>query len=503
MHSAPAVAAAAGVPSVAALLAPSGIIHLNNNSKSDTNNTAEKRSVDIDATTASSSSSSNNNAEHNHHHTECRISNSSDRPAVAIAAAARSSSQEESAAAAAAAANSKSTSKPLSDNKDSFSSVSPRVLSLRVSENMKQQHKHKQQQQQRRATMMPLLMDKQMKNNKSSAVEAALHTPSLVRIPKSDGQRALNLKAKLSHVSRYFKPNNYKSVISLSSSTKRRVAEAAGGRGKKSSTRMARGARTASSSITLIVSKRREPRTPRPLAAVIVAEERIIMMVMKQMMIENGLELPRRLISALCVPLMIGSTPLRRIIDGISCTEATICTVGALSFQDNNKSNEPLNISFKNCALEIELQKEMGKMMRSKEEGVRMIIITEERESNLTLKSLSKSTPSVKSSDKSDTDVVLTMINDDYDDDNVDDDGEGEKKMRDDDEDKDDDKEAATGWVAHDIPTLTTCDDEPTMTLRCQSTTAVTSQTNDVPADEDDDDDLEVEVSIHLYYYCQ
>lgn len=112
--------------------------------------------------------------------------------------------------------------------------------------------------------------------------------------------------------------------------------------------------------------------------------------------------------------------------DGISCTEATMFTVGALSFQDNDKSNKPLNASFKNDKYQVSTK--VG------------------HESNSTIKSVSKSTLSDKSSDKSD--MSRTNRHDKFDDEEI--------------------------MSALNIPTLTTC--EPTMTLKCQSAT-VTSQT--------------------------
>ncbi|XP_015596287.1 trinucleotide repeat-containing gene 6C protein isoform X2 [Cephus cinctus] len=131
--------------------------------------------------------------------------------------------------------------------------------------------------------------------------------------------------------------------------------------------------------------------------------------------------------------------------DGISRTEATIFTVGALSFQDNDKSNKPLNASFKDDKYQVSTKVDL--------------------KSNSKVKSVSKSTLSVKSSDKSETSHTARL-------------------------DESDDEEQVRSAV--NIPTLTTC--EPTMTLTRQSAT-VTSQTNAVPASRvenhsnDDDDD--------------
>ena len=138
--------------------------------------------------------------------------------------------------------------------------------------------------------------------------------------------------------------------------------------------------------------------------------------------------------------------------DGISCTEATIFTVGALSFQDNDKSNKPLNDSFKNDKYQVSTK--IG------------------HESNSTVKSVSKSTLSDKSSNKSDMSRTRR--------------------------DKSDDKERIRSAV--NIPILTIC--EPTMTLKCQSAT-VTSQTIAVPVSQrencsnDDDDDIRSEPWVH------
>ncbi|XP_023288422.1 trinucleotide repeat-containing gene 6C protein isoform X2 [Orussus abietinus] len=115
--------------------------------------------------------------------------------------------------------------------------------------------------------------------------------------------------------------------------------------------------------------------------------------------------------------------------DGISRTEATIFTVGALSFQDNDKSNEPLNASFKNDEYQV-----------STKVGLK----------DSTIKHVSKSTPSDKSSDKSDMSRATRLQ---Y---------EGDERVR----------------SEVNIPTLTTC--EPTMTLTRQPAT-VTSQINAVP----------------------
>ncbi|KAK0168678.1 hypothetical protein PV327_002454 [Microctonus hyperodae] len=121
--------------------------------------------------------------------------------------------------------------------------------------------------------------------------------------------------------------------------------------------------------------------------------------------------------------------------DGINRTEATIFTVGALSFQDNDKSNKPLNDSFKNYKYQVSAKVD--------------------HESNVNVKSVSKSTLSVKSSDKSEMSHQARLdITDD------------------------DDNDVNSVRSAVNIPTLTTC--EPTMTLKSQSAT-VTSQTNSVP----------------------
>ncbi|XP_033214194.1 trinucleotide repeat-containing gene 6C protein isoform X3 [Belonocnema kinseyi] len=139
--------------------------------------------------------------------------------------------------------------------------------------------------------------------------------------------------------------------------------------------------------------------------------------------------------------------------NGINCTEATMFTVGALSFQDNDKSNKPLNDSFKNDKYQVSTK--IG------------------HESNSTVKSVSKSTLSDKSSNKSELSRTGRDISDD--------------------------KERVRSAV--NIPTLTIC--EPTMTLKCQSAT-VTSQTNAVPvsqpencSNEDDDDDIRSQPWVH------
>ncbi|XP_023248225.1 protein Gawky isoform X7 [Copidosoma floridanum] len=430
----------------------------------------------------------NNNAEHNHHyhhnHHKCRKvrKSSSSKTWRRWPGGLLRLNKRRRPASSQAAANSKSTSKPLSDNKDSFRSLSPRVLSIRRSSSrlfsggsgsggggdarISYGRKDK--------------ITKMMKNNKIRHPTVG-PTPSLVRIPKSDGQRAFNLKAKISHVS-YFKPNNSKSVISLGSgssgSFKRRANNATNTtiiNNNTISSSSKRLARTASSSITLIVSKRREPQAPGAAPSEISS--------LLSQATNNGRpttainELKRRLISALCVPLTIstpdGSGPSARLIDGISCTEATICTVGALSFLDNNKSNEPLNISFKSDAM---LLPPMDNEQQQ-----------QQRQSNLILKSLtlSKSTPSVKSSDKSDTDVVTitttvttTITSNEAADDSGASDGNVNVTIgqRGDDNNND-----------NNIPTPTTCDDvKPTMTLTSQYypiiVTQQTSQTNDVPA---------------------
>lgn len=118
--------------------------------------------------------------------------------------------------------------------------------------------------------------------------------------------------------------------------------------------------------------------------------------------------------------------------DGISYTQATIFTVGALSFQDNNKSNKPLHASFK--IDKYQLSTKIDDKFNSK------------------FKSVSKYKLSVRFSDKSETSHA-TRLN------------------------KSDDKMHVLSAV--NIPTLTTC--EPTMTLKCQPAT-VASQTNTVPA---------------------
>ncbi|KAK2581968.1 hypothetical protein KPH14_002408, partial [Odynerus spinipes] len=117
--------------------------------------------------------------------------------------------------------------------------------------------------------------------------------------------------------------------------------------------------------------------------------------------------------------------------DGISRTEATIFTVGALSFQDNNKSNKPLNTSFKD-----------SKYSRSVDSDLR---------SNSTIKSVSKSTLKDKFSSKFEMSHTARFNESD-----------NRKQIR----------------LAANIPIMTTC--EPTMTLTSQSAT-VTSQTIGVP----------------------
>ncbi|XP_046413280.1 trinucleotide repeat-containing gene 6C protein-like isoform X3 [Neodiprion fabricii] len=118
--------------------------------------------------------------------------------------------------------------------------------------------------------------------------------------------------------------------------------------------------------------------------------------------------------------------------DGISYTQATMFTVGALSFQDNNKSNKPLHASFKDDNYQVSAKID--------------------DKFNFNHKSVSKSTLSVRFSDKSETSHA-TRLN------------------------KSDEKMHVLSAV--NIPTLTTC--EPTMTLKCQPAT-VASQTNTVPA---------------------
>ncbi|XP_012255062.2 protein Gawky isoform X3 [Athalia rosae] len=118
--------------------------------------------------------------------------------------------------------------------------------------------------------------------------------------------------------------------------------------------------------------------------------------------------------------------------DGISYTQATMFTVGALSFQDNNKSNKPLHASFKDDKYQVSTKID--------------------DKFNYNVKSVSKFTLSVRFSDKSETSHATRLK-------------------------KSDDKMHVLSAV--NIPTLTTC--EPTMTLKCQPAT-VASQTNTVPA---------------------
>lgn len=117
--------------------------------------------------------------------------------------------------------------------------------------------------------------------------------------------------------------------------------------------------------------------------------------------------------------------------DGISCTEATIFTVGALLFQDNNKSNKPLNTCFK-------ISRYRG-------------LVATNRESNSTIKSVSKSMLSDKCNVKFETSHTARL-----------DESDNRKRVK----------------LTVNIPIMTTC--KPTMTLTCQSAT-VASQTIVVP----------------------
>lgn len=117
--------------------------------------------------------------------------------------------------------------------------------------------------------------------------------------------------------------------------------------------------------------------------------------------------------------------------DGISCTEATIFTVGALLFQDNNKSNKPLNTCFK-------ISRYRG-------------LVATNRESNSTIKSVSKFTLSDKCNVKFETSHTARL-----------DESDNRKRVK----------------LTVDIPIMTTC--KPTMTLTRQSAT-VASQTIVVP----------------------
>ncbi|XP_018401324.1 PREDICTED: trinucleotide repeat-containing gene 6C protein isoform X1 [Cyphomyrmex costatus] len=115
--------------------------------------------------------------------------------------------------------------------------------------------------------------------------------------------------------------------------------------------------------------------------------------------------------------------------DGISCTEATIYTVGALLFQDNNK---PLNTCFK-------ISRHRG-------------LVTTDRESNSTIKSVFRSKLSDKCSNvKFETSHAARL-----------DESDNSKQVK----------------LTVNIPIMTTC--KPTMTLTCQSAT-VASQTIVVP----------------------
>ncbi|XP_011298524.1 protein Gawky isoform X2 [Fopius arisanus] len=134
---------------------------------------------------------------------------------------------------------------------------------------------------------------------------------------------------------------------------------------------------------------------------------------------------------AVCYKTSVMTTNIRMLgsqNDGISRTEATIFTVGALSFQDNNKSNMPLNDSFKINKYHVSTKIAL--------------------ESNGNVKSVSKS------SDKSEMSHQARL-------------------------DVSDDERVVRVRSSNNIPTLTTC--EPTMTLKSQSAT-VTSQTETVPA---------------------
>ncbi|XP_032691719.1 trinucleotide repeat-containing gene 6C protein isoform X3 [Odontomachus brunneus] len=117
--------------------------------------------------------------------------------------------------------------------------------------------------------------------------------------------------------------------------------------------------------------------------------------------------------------------------DGISCTEATMFTVGALLFQDNNKYNKLLNTCFK-----------ISRYRRS---------VTADRESNSTIKSVSKSTLSDKCNVKFETSHTARL-----------DESDNRKQVK----------------LTVNIPIMTTC--KPTMTLTCQSAT-VASKTIVVP----------------------
>nr|XP_012228942.1 PREDICTED: trinucleotide repeat-containing gene 6B protein isoform X4 [Linepithema humile] len=115
--------------------------------------------------------------------------------------------------------------------------------------------------------------------------------------------------------------------------------------------------------------------------------------------------------------------------DGISCTEATIFTVGALLFQDNNK---PLNTCFK-------INRYRG-------------LVATDHESNSIIKSVSRSTLSDKCSNvKFETSHAARL-----------DESDNRKQVK----------------LTVNIPIMTTC--KPTMTLTCQSAT-VASQTIVVP----------------------
>ncbi|XP_014233641.1 protein Gawky isoform X4 [Trichogramma pretiosum] len=392
-----------------------------------------------------------------------------------------------------AAANSKSTSKPLSDNKDSFSSVSPRVLSLRnktTAADVFQYYRYlstmikdevKEEDEQRR----------KINNRRCSA-------PSLVRmIPKSDdGQRALNLKANISHVSLINKPNNSMSVISLGSSsafnssfsgmkisqnTIKKIFNEIDQEGTVNNHKE----RQASSSITLTV-----PTTT--------TTRRACLFLIEQLVQAGKDELERRLISALCVPLNLEcKAPMQPLlsllqlmsyqymkkqlwqqfmltssIDGISYTEATMFTVGAPSsrvYNDYKSNNEPLNTSFKisgdNASYrritidndDYLMQLKEIKMQLSK--SMLIVKINTEYDNN---KNYDKDYS--KDSDKSDEFKEKAV---DYDDNN--------KLCR-----RFDEKTMIVRQPANNnIPN--TC--EPTMTLNCQSTTVIKSQAMfDVPA---------------------
>ncbi|XP_015177022.1 PREDICTED: trinucleotide repeat-containing gene 6C protein isoform X2 [Polistes dominula] len=117
--------------------------------------------------------------------------------------------------------------------------------------------------------------------------------------------------------------------------------------------------------------------------------------------------------------------------DGISRTEATIFTVGALLFQDNNKYKKPLNTSYK-----------VSDYSRS---------VGSDLQSNFIIKSVSKSMLNDKLRIKCEMSLTARLNESDK-----------RKQVR----------------LAANIPIMTTC--EPTMTLTSQSAT-ITSQTIGVP----------------------